>query len=180
MEIGEITLAEDAHFLGIPDRIAAHRQRPEPLRLALQCGDEDNPPRMEAIGRAGAEAECVDCLAQRIGKIGDLGGAGQRVGLAEARRIGRNTGEMFGPLAHQRFVFRRGARALVHHQQCRSRPAAAVMHAPACAGNGQDVPRYHHAKVVRTNFTRQASTRVYCPLSKWNRTKKGRHAQWRN
>ena len=123
----QVRFAEDAHFLGRPDGIAADREAAEPLRIALQCSDEDDASRMKAIGVHFPKPQRVEQRNVRGGEIVDARRSRQRVGLSEPRRIGRDAGEMCAPLRHEFAILGRGARTLVNQQQWRAFAAAAIM-----------------------------------------------------
>ena len=83
-----------------PDRIAADRGRAEPLRRAPKRARQDDAARMKAVGAGPLDVQRVEQRQQGIGEVGNLRTAGQRIGLAETRRVGRDDGEMLRPARH--------------------------------------------------------------------------------
>jgi len=130
MKFRQVTIAKDTHLFRIPDGVAADSEAGEALRLALECGDQNDPARMETVSRTRSDTQCLDEFAQCVGELSNLWVARQRVRLSETRRVWRNASEMLSPLLHQRLVFSARPRALMDHEQRRALPAAAVMDLP--------------------------------------------------
>ena len=89
-----------------PDTIAPGGDPAEPVRVALQRGDQDDRTRVEAIGRDPLQSQGGDELDNGIGIIVDVGGGlGEWFRLAKAGSIRGDAGEVRTPALHQLLIF---------------------------------------------------------------------------